>query len=154
MLRTSLIGIVVCVLAANAATAQPRGVRSDQQILMQLERDWDRAFLHGDIEFLQNVLAEEFVATYDDGSKGDKAREIKLAQEFNQQVEASSLDDFTVKIYGETAIVWFSRHLAGPRQGKRVEVHFRFTDVFVLRDGRWQCVSSQSTKLAEAPAQR
>lgn len=145
---------MVVVLAASAVAGQPRGVRSDQQILTELERDWDRAFIHGDIEFLQNVLADEFIATYDDGSRGDKAREIELAREFNQQVEASSLDDFTVKIYGETAIVWFSRHLAGPRQGKRVEVHFRFTDVFVLRDGRWQCVSSQSTKLPEQPAQR
>jgi hypothetical protein len=44
--------------------------------------------------------------------------------------------------------VWFTRHLAGIRQGRRLELTFRFTDVFVVRDGRWQCVSSQSTKVA------
>ena len=141
--------ILLFALTATTTHAQPRGVLSDQQILIQLEKDWDRAFLHGDIEFLRNVLADEFVATYDDGSKGDKAGELKLAEEFDQQVEASVLDDFAVKIYGDTAIVWFARHLAGPRQGQRVEVHFRFTDVFVMRDGRWQCVSSQSTKVPE-----
>jgi len=141
--------VLSIVIAASGVFAQPRGVLSDQQILIQLEKDWDRAFLHGDLDFLRNVIADEFVATYDDGSKGDKARELKLAEEFDQQVEESLLDDFAVKIYGDTAIVWFARHLAGPRQGKRVEVHFRFTDVFVLRDGRWQCVSSQSTKIPE-----
>src|SRR5262245_10123334 len=99
MMRASLI-CVLALLSAIAAAAQPRGVQSDQQILMQLEKDWDRAFLHGDVEFLQNVLADEFVATYDDGSRGDKARELQLAKDFNQQVEASSLDDFTIKIYG------------------------------------------------------
>ena len=28
----------------------------------------------------------------------------------------TTVDDFTVKIHGDTAIVWFARHLAGPRR--------------------------------------
>ncbi len=151
MKQTGAATILLLAMAASTVSSQPRGVRSDQQILIQLEKDWDAAFLHGDIAFLENVLAEEFVATYDDGSKGDRARELQLAREFDQQVESSSLDDFNVKIYGDTAIVWFARHLAGPKQGKRVEVHFRFTDVFVLRNGRWQCVASQSTRSTDTP---
>jgi hypothetical protein len=30
-------------------------------------------------------------------------------------------------------------------QGRTVTVRDRFVDVFVRRDGRWQCVASQST---------
>jgi ketosteroid isomerase-like protein len=122
-------------------------VRSDQQILVQLERDWDAAFLKKDVGFIESVLADEFVATYDDGMRGDKAEELRLAGQFNQQIDSSTLDDFTVKIYGDTAVVWFSRRLVGPSQGRRLELNFRFTDVFVYRDGRWQCVASQSTRV-------
>jgi hypothetical protein len=43
--------------------------------------------------------------------------------------------------------VWFTLNLVGVRQGQRAEVTLRYTDVFVLRDGRWQCVSSQSTRV-------
>lgn len=154
MLRLRLISILACMLVAALAGAQPRGVQSDQQILTQLERNWDYAFLHNDLGFLENVLADEFMATYDDGSNGDRARELQLAKDFNQQVESSRLDDFTVKIFGDTAIVWFSRHLAGPRRGERVELHYRFTDVFVFRDARWQCVSSQSTRIQDKPSPR
>jgi hypothetical protein len=48
--------------------------------------------------------------------------------------------------------VAFTRHLAGPSQGRRLEVSFRYIDVFVLREGRWLCVASQSTKIAPKPA--
>ena len=140
-----------CVLAAAwAATAsgfQDQPVQSDQQILIQLERDWDAAFLRNDVDFIESVLADEFVATYADGSRGDKARELTLAAEFDQQIDSSTLDEFTVKIYADTAVVWFTRRLVGPSQGRRLEVTYRYIDVFVLRAGSWQCIASQSTKV-------
>ena len=134
----------------TAAAAQNRPVRSDQQVLIQLEKDWDAAFRAKDIPFLENILADEFVATYGDGSLGNKAREIELAKEFNKQVDSSTQDEFSVKIYGDTAVVWFRQTLTGPSKGKQLEVVYRYVDVFVLRSGRWQCVSSQSTRVAPA----
>jgi ketosteroid isomerase-like protein len=130
------------------ASAQNRPVRSDQQILIQLERDWDVASRAKDVAFLERILAEEFVATYGDGSLGNKSREIALAREFNKQVDSSTQDEFSVKIYGDTAIVWFKQTLTGPSKGQQLEVAYRYVDVFVLREGRWQCVSSQSTRVA------
>jgi len=115
---------------------------------MQLERDWDAAFHRKDAAFIEPILADEFIATYDDGSRADKARELTLAATSNEQIESSALDDFTVKIYGDTAVVWFTLHLVGPSQGRRLELTLRYLDVFVLREGRWQCVASQSTKVA------
>ena len=135
---------------ATPAAAQNRPVRSDQQVLIQLEKDWDAAFRAKDISFLENILADEFVATYGDGSLGNKAKEIELAKEFNKQVDSSVQDEFSVKIYGDTAVVWFRQTLTGPSKGKQLEVIYRYVDVFVLRAGRWQCVSSQSTRVAPA----
>lgn len=146
--RLPLAAAIVAVSAGSTASAQDLRGLSDQQILMRLEREWDAAFLRNDVGFVESVLADEFVATYDDGSTGDKAKELKLVAEFNQMIESSKLDDFTIKVYDKTAVVWFARHLAGPSQGRRLEVSFRYMDVFVLRDGRWLCVASQSTKIA------
>jgi ketosteroid isomerase-like protein len=132
---------------ATISASQDRGAASDQQILIQLERDWDAAFLRHDVRFIENILADEFIATYGDGTRGDRAKELSLAADFNQQIESSTQDDFTVKVYGDTAVVWFSLHLVGPSQGRRLEVTYRYTDVFVWRAGRWQCVATQSTKV-------
>ena len=133
--------------AVTASAAQRPPVESDQQILIELERGWNEAFYRKDVAFIENILAEEFMATYDDGSRGDKARELALTTEFNQQVVSAIQDEFTVRVYRETAVVWFTLRLVGIRQGQRAEVTFRYTDVWVLRDGRWRCVSTQSTKV-------
>ena len=140
--------LLLCLLAAlSAAPAPLQDARSDQEILARLERDWDAAFHRKDVRFVETVLADEFVATYADGSRADKAKELALAATFNQQIDSSVLDEFIVKVFGDTAVVWFTQHLVGPKDGKPVALTFRYVDVFVLRAGRWQCVASQSTKV-------
>ena len=146
-LRRTLFCLLAFVSAAMPSGAQSRRARSDQEILIQLERDWDEAFHHRDVAFIENVLADEFVATYGDGTRGDRAKELSLATAFDQQIDSSMLDEFIVKIYGDTAVVWFTQHLVGPSQGRPLELTFRYVDVFVLRAGRWQCVATQSTKV-------
>jgi len=141
--------VLIAVSGVAVPAAQDRRGWSDQKILIQIERDWDAAFLKNDVAFVESVLAAEFIATYDDGSRGDKARELKLVAEFNQRIDSSNLDEFTVKVYGDTAVVWFTRYLAGPSKGRRLEVSYRYIDVFVLKNGKWLCVASQSTKLSE-----
>jgi ketosteroid isomerase-like protein len=140
-----------CVLAATwvvtASALQRPPVESDQQTLIKLEQSWNDAFYRKDIAFIENILAEEFMATYDDGSRGDKARELALAAEFNQQVESAIPDEFTVRVFRDTAVVWFTLRLVGIKQGQRAELTLRYTDVWVIRDGRWQCVSTQSTRV-------
>jgi ketosteroid isomerase-like protein len=142
----------VCVVLVIVGTATPFAsqtpVESDQQILIKLEQRWNEAFYRKDVAFIETILADEFIATYEDGSRGDKARELALAAEFNQQVESAIQDEFTVKVYRDTAVVWFTLRLVGIRQGQRAELTLRYTDVWIMRDGRWQCVSSQSTRLS------
>jgi len=120
---------------------------SDQEVLIRLERSWNEAFYRKDIAVIKDILADDFIATYDDGNRGDKATELALAAEFNQQVESAIQDEFTVKVYHDTAVVRFTLHLVGVKQGQRAELTLRYTDVWVLSDGRWQCVSTQSTRV-------
>jgi len=143
-----------CLCCAFAATStlvafasQRAPVESDQQILIKLEQSWNEAFYQKDVAFIETILADEFIATYEDGSRGDKAKELALAAAFNQQVESAIQDEFTVKIYRDTAVVWFTLRMVGIRQGQRAELVLRYTDVWIMRNGRWQCVSTQSTRL-------
>lgn len=143
--------LLCCVIAAawavTASASQRPPVKSDQQILVELEQGWNEAVYRKDLAFIEDILADEFIGTYEDGSRGDKARELALVAEFNQHVESAIQDEFTVRVYRDTAVVWFTLRLVGIRQGERAEVTLRYTDVWVLRDGRWKCVSAQSTKV-------
>jgi ketosteroid isomerase-like protein len=144
--------MVWCVLLVGlgvAGSALPqRPVQSDQEVLVDLEQRWNAAFYRKDAAFIETILADDFVATYDDGSRGDKAKELALAAAFGQQVESAVPDEFTVKEYGDTAVVRFTLRVVGLRQGERVTTLLRYTDVWIVRNGRWQCVSSQSTQVS------
>ena len=132
---------------ATTASAQ-LSVKSDQEILIELEQTWISALKRNDVKFVETVLAEEFVATYGDGTRGDRKHELQLVADFNAQVDEWLVGEFTVKVYKDTAVVWFTQRMTGPVQGKPVEIVTRYMDVFVMRDGRWQCVGSQSTRVA------
>jgi ketosteroid isomerase-like protein len=142
-IRLAAVAVVALASAARHASAQPTVERE----LIQLERDWDAAFFLNDTAFIDRVLAKEFMATYPDGTRGDRTKELANVAAFNQQIESSTLDEFTVQVHGDTAVVWFTRHLVGPSKGQRLEVVHRYLDVFVRREGRWQCVATQSVKL-------
>jgi len=141
--------LVVVLLSATPATAGQLAVSSDQETLIQLERDWVAALQRNDVKFIESILAEEFVATYGDGARGDKKRELQLVADFNQQVDKWTVDEFSVKVFRDTAVVWFTQRLVGPVQGKPTEIVSRYMDVFVMRDGKWLCVASQSTRVTQ-----
>ena len=148
MTRDRLFSRLFIVLSLTGpVSAQQTPVRSAQEILIELERSWNAAFYKQDLKTIESLLADEFIATYEDGSRGDRARELALAKDFNQQVESAVQDDFIVKVYRDTAVVWFTLRLAGVRQGQRTEITLSYTDVWVIRDGRWQCVSTHSTRV-------
>ena len=140
--RTLVCLIVGSLVAAHTARAQD--VKSDQEVLIDLEREWDEAFHSQNAEFIEGVLADEFIATYGDGTRGDKAKELALARQFDQQVDSSHLDNFIVKVYRDTAVVWFTHYLVGPVQGKPTEVQYQYMDVWVVRDGRWKALPARA----------
>ena len=137
---------VLAVLSVGVSAQRP--VLSAQQILEQLEHDWVNALTRNDAAFVDSVLAPEFVSTYGDGTRGDRVKELQLVKAFNQQVDKWTIEEFMVKVFDQTAVVWFTQRMTGPVQGKPTEIVTRFMDVWVNRDGKWLCVGSQSTKVA------
>ena len=144
-IRVILVSLLIG--ASCISVAAQRRVQSTQQILEQLERDWVEALQTNNVAFVESVLAPEFIATYGDGARADKKRELQLVKEFNNQVDEWAVGEFTVKVFGDSAVVWFTQRMTGPVQGKPTEIVSRYMDVFINRDGKWLCVGSQSTRL-------
>jgi ketosteroid isomerase-like protein len=145
------IGCVLVVLVAMGpvvdAASQTSRAQSDQAILIGLERRWNEAVYSKDIAFIDSILTDDFRVTYENGETGDRTKELQLVAEFNQQVESATQDDFTVRVYQDTAVVTFTLHLVGIKQGERAALDLRYTDVWVMSDGRWRCVSVHSTRV-------
>ena len=58
-------GLAIALWSIGAAVGA-QDVKSDQQVLIELEQRWDAAFHSGDAKFIETLLADEFIATYGD----------------------------------------------------------------------------------------
>ncbi len=110
--------------------------------LTQLEHEWTAANINADKKELDRILADDYVATLEDGKSQGKADYIATIERDNS-IEKWDLEDLRVSLKGNRATLTglIRYHL---RNG---EAAFLFIDKFVWRDGRWQAVSSQIKRI-------
>ena len=122
---------------------------STRNQLIALEREMSTAFLDKNEARLSAMLGNDYIVTYGDGSVGDKKAELGVLADTTETITASALDAFTIHDYGTFAVVNFRVTASGVRKGKPLHAQFRYTDVFVRRGGRWECIASQNTAIGE-----
>jgi ketosteroid isomerase-like protein len=151
--------IVAFSLVASLASGwvcASRAFSSDQQTdtavkdtLVQIEHQWTDAAVKGNVVAFGRFMADEWILTYSDGTLVTKPMALADVKEGALKIESFRLDDVSVRLYGDTAIVIGmitekSKFREKDTSGKR-----RFTDVFVKRDGSWQVVASHECDILE-----
>ena len=146
-----VIGVVLTMPLLVFGQAKPAASQADtasvEQTVMQMERDWIQASLKKDAAALGKILADDWSAIGFQGtttSKAEALAELKSGVAATQSVE---LGDMKVRVFGNTAIVTGGDTEKGTYKGKDSSGKYMWTDVFVQRNGRWQAVASQSTKV-------
>jgi ketosteroid isomerase-like protein len=141
---------IFCLLPAIALLSfgQATPEVSVEQTLMQLERDWSQASLKKDIDTLNKIMADEWVNIDFQGKTVTKAQTIANLKTGLPATQAAGLGEMKVRVFGDSAIVTGSDTGKSGSKGKQVIEKYLWTDVFVRRNGRWQAVASQSTKVA------
>jgi ketosteroid isomerase-like protein len=119
-----------------------------EQTLVQMEHDWSQADTQKDAAALDRILADDWIGIDFEGTVLTKSQALQGIRSDSTVLESTVLGDIKVRIYGNTAIVTGTDTEKSEYHGKDSSGKYLWTDVFVLRDGRWQAVSSQSTKLA------
>jgi ketosteroid isomerase-like protein len=155
MKQVILIGMLTFAISitALAQTTQPSGSAGVEQELMQMERDWSAAYLSHDTAVVARILADDYLGTDGRGVMTDKAQEIEDARaaDANRKVLSEFIDDMKVRLYGDTAIVNGRTTEKLEINGKELIIQYRRTDVFVKRNGRWQCVSFHGSRILAPP---
>jgi hypothetical protein len=145
--KVSPMKIVLFVLLCSPAygstclTGQPK----DEATLVQIEHTWVRAVEQHDVATLACILADEFEEADFDGSL--ISRGTMLANATKPGNGHDELEDLHAHIYGEVAYV---RGIGVHIENGRLAGKTRFTDIFVFRDGRWQCVAGHDSRFPEA----
>jgi len=142
-------GIAAAILLAGCLWAQSNS--TEQQVTKML-RDFLAAVPRGDRQVFDSFFADDVIYTRSAGLTVNKAEimkniDVRAANEPSATYEA---EDITVHPYGDTlAIVNFRLVMHSAKEGKQETTRLRNTGTFLKRNGKWQVVAWQSTRVPE-----
>ena len=117
--------------------------------ILALENQWATAIERKDAAAFERLAAEDFQFIEEDGRVLDRAQYIAARSHNPENVESAVQDEIEVRQYGDAAIATGYSTIRGTRGGVSFVYRFRWTDVYVRRDGRWQAVSGHLTPLPQ-----
>jgi hypothetical protein len=125
-------------------------VHDDEQQILKLFEDGDRALIAADLAELSRIFADDYIQ-YDEAGKS-----------FTKQDVLNNLDTGAIRYISMVstgrrirllsegvAIVHGSEEDEVERLGRRFPVRYIYMDVVVKRHGKWQIVASQLSKMPE-----
>ncbi|HZN01022.1 MAG TPA: nuclear transport factor 2 family protein [Pyrinomonadaceae bacterium] len=146
------------------ATASPAKETFDpaaiQAEVLNVERDWVRAGETYDVEAIRRIVADDAVLVYPDGTPGTKADEVRIAETKAITGRWEMIDPKVTVLSADSAFITGRSSIKDgkykePTMAKAIDIsgEYRFLDVYARRNGRWQVVASQATKVAiQTPA--
>jgi len=145
-------GAAVCPVAhaqtAGAVTsAQKAAIEAS---IKELSTQWATAILKKDTAILERIWSPDFVDVAASGERFSKADGIAALKTGKGQPTRSELSSIDVRVYGggTVAVDIGDYHEAGnDGDGKSYDRRSRFTNVWVLMDGAWRCVSAHASVL-------
>jgi len=113
--------------------------------ILEQERDSKDAAIGRDVAFVERHYADDYVAITPSGDVITKSESIAARKNAQLRYDAINLTDMVVRVYGNTAIVTARADVKGTDLGADFSGPYRFTRVWVKRNGQWQVASYQAT---------
>ncbi len=123
---------------------------NDEEQIVALFEDGDRALIAGDVNALSRIFAEDYVQ-YDEAGRSFTKQDVigNLASGAIRYVSMTSTGRRIRFLREGVAIVHGSEEDVVEQAGQRFPVRYIYMDVVVNCDGRWQIVASQLAKPTE-----
>src|ERR1700756_256504 len=154
MKRNSVLLFVVLAILSSALHARAThpqnnatGPRDEEALreIVDLERQSKEAAIHRDASFSERTLADDYVAISPLGQVIGKAETVAARKTAQLRYDSIEVSDMVVRLYGNTAVVTARADVRGRELGEEFSGSYRFTRVWVRRNGHWLTVSYQAT---------
>jgi ketosteroid isomerase-like protein len=120
-----------------------------EEELLKLENEFAEAIVKNDPEAIGRLVADDWIIIDPDGGIVDRTRFFEVIKSGALTHDMMESEDIRVRVYGDSAVVTAVTRTKGKFMGQEFSTQERATDVFVKRDGRWQCVLTQLTRFTE-----
>jgi ketosteroid isomerase-like protein len=151
LLRISA-ALLLTALSACASTPMTDSPPDPQTValLTQQADAWDKAIVRKDRAAIEANMAEDFRQIDGSGNLETKQSFVDDLMSPQLVIDPYVVEDFDVRIYGDTALLSGRTRMTGKYDGKPFATHYRYIDIYVKRAGRWQIVSVQISKIPAA----
>jgi len=139
----------ICVLALMMASGcSTRQTAADvEKELTALVDQLSDAYVTGDAAVLERLEADDIVLVDSDGTLFTKADDVAEVKAGIYKLKSWTREEITVRLHGDTAVVHGITRIQGTYKGQEFDGRTRGTDAWIKKNGRWQCVASQSTRI-------
>jgi ketosteroid isomerase-like protein len=141
------VGLMCLICFSMSVGQEVSKERNTEDQIAKLERDWAQAIARNDAAALDQYEADDIVDTDPTGRVNDKAQDKKDLSSGDLKYESLEISDVKVHVYGNAAVATGTGNVKAIMKGQSISGTYRFTDTWVKRNGKWQCVASQGTKI-------
>ena len=125
--------------------------RTDQEVA-RLADAWATAELGGDTAFLERTLADDFIGVGPLGFMLTKHEWLARHQSGDLTYDTLELDQVTVRMYGEAAVLIGRQVQSAAYRGNSVKAELRTTLVLVHQQGQWRLASLHLSPIGQPPS--
>jgi ketosteroid isomerase-like protein len=123
-----------------------------EQEVARLADAWATAELRGDTAFLERTLADDFIGIGPLGFMLTKHEWLARHQSGDLKYDSLELDEVTVRVYGETAVVIGRQAQSAAYRGNSIKAELRTTLVLVHQQGQWRLASLHLSPIGQPPS--
>jgi len=120
-----------------------------EEELLKIEKAFADAVVKHDLEGIERLVAGDWIIIDPNGETVDRALFLEVIKSGALTHDMMESEDFRVRVYADAAVVTAITSTKGKFMGQEFSTRERATDVFVRRDGRWQCVLTHLTRFAK-----
>ena len=120
-----------------------------EEQLLKVEKEFAETIVKNDLEGIGRLVTDDWIIIDPNGEIVDRARFFGVIKSGALTHDMMESEDFRVRVYGDSAVVTAVTRTKGKFIGQEFSTQERATDVFVRRDGRWQCVLTHLTRFTK-----
>ena len=140
--------LAIFFLVGSALAQSPNSSASEE--LRRTEHIRVEALISGDVVRLGKLLGDDLTHTHSTGIKESKAEFLHRIQSGELKYESMQHEnEVSARFYGDTGVLTGTSRVKVRAQSQTLNLHIRFTEVWVKRSGTWQLVAWQATKIAD-----
>lgn len=144
-----VVALIIALLQGCAITPT-KPMKNQSQLIAKLTEQadrWDKAIVRKDRAAIEANMAADFRQIDGAGNVETKQPFVDDLVSPDLVIDPYTVEDFDVRLYGDTALLAGRTRMTGRYQGKPFTSHYRYIDIYVRRDGEWKIVSVQISKI-------